>query len=417
MENMDITFATYNDFLTGYQTYEMDKCNKCKGLREILDDDVTVRIEKRTLHFSNLFVLYCKKCGDKFLPQYSKQMIDGIYKEMVKQGCFIGEYTPKNFQKKFEYCQTADYKYDHKDYYNIPGLSYDEEHSIEGFLTPVYFDRKALIYFISVPDYDVDIFSETYGHIGKKDPTGIYVYDWDVPFGFNSNGKLVFWLGDLNYMDEQSQAILKGFNLDSDHLIIDSEFYQAQMNCIFSNPIKEKQILMNKDGFISNVKNKYRIDLTHLDEECSAHAKNIKRPLVFTEQSVSGVINAFDKVLVEGFSIKQLRILYETLYPENERDAKYKDWQSIRLIKELLLKFCEDIEDTIDVETLISPLYILHDYRIYLDHLLSMDKQESTKEHIVTTLGVQSFDEQETIYLEEMDRLNKLFQYLVLLSK
>ncbi|MGC5145432.1 hypothetical protein, partial [Escherichia coli] len=76
-----------------------------------------------------------------------------------------------------------------------------------------------------------------------------------VPFGFNSNGKLVFWLGDLNYMDEQSQAILKGFNLDSDHLIIDPEFYQAQMNCIFSNPIKEKQILMNKDGFISNVKN------------------------------------------------------------------------------------------------------------------------------------------------------------------
>lgn len=417
MENMDITFATYNDFLTEYQTYKMDKCNKCKGFREILDDDVTVRIENRTLHFPNLFVLYCTKCGDKCLPEFSKQMIDGAYQDMVKQGQFVGEFIPKNFQKKFEYCQTADYKYDHKDYYNIPGLSYDEEHSIEGFLTPVYFDRKALIYFISVPDYDVDIFSETYGHVGKKDPTGIYVYDWDVPFGFNSNGKLVFWLGDLNYMDEQSQAILKGFNLDSDHLIIDSEFYQAQMNCIFSNPIKEKQILMNKDGFISNVKKKYGIDLTHLDEECSAHAKNIKRPLVFTEQSVSGVINAFDKVLVEGFSIKQLRILYETLYPENERGAKYKDWQSIRLIKELLLKFCEDIEDTIDVETLISPLYILHDYRIYLDHLLSMDKQESTKEHIVTTLGVQSFDEQEKIYSEEIDRLNKLFQYLVLLSK
>ena len=125
---------------------------------------------------------------------------------------------------------------------------------------------------------------------------GIYQYDWSVPFGFNSNGKLVFWLGDLNYMDAQSQAILKGFNVDSDHLIIDSEFFQAQMNCMFSRPIKEKQILMNKDNFILNVKKKYNIDLTHLEKECSSQTENIGRPLVFTEQSISGVINAFDNL-------------------------------------------------------------------------------------------------------------------------
>ena len=135
------------------------------------------------------------------------------------------------------------------------------------------------------------------------------------------------------------------------------------------------------------------------------------------QASVSGVINAFDKVLVEGFNVGRLRELYEALYSENERDAQYGKWQSIRLIKEILLKFCNGIGNTIDVEKLISPLYILHDYRIYFDHLLSMDKQESTKAHIVETLGVQNFSEQEAIYLEEIDRLNKLFQYLVLLSK
>ncbi len=246
---------------------------------------------------------------------------------------------------------------------------------------------------------------------------GIYQYDWSVPFGFNSNGKLVFWLGDLNYMDAQSQAILKGFNVDSDHLIIDSEFFQDQMNCMFSRPIKEKQILMNKDNFILNVKKKYNIDLTHLEKECSSQTENIGRPLVFTEQSISGVINAFDKVLVEGFDVGQLRELYKTLYTESERDAQYERWQSIRLIKEILLKWCEKLEDTIDVETLVSPLYILHDYRIYLDHLLSEEKQENTKMHIVETLGVQNFEEQEAIYFEEIERLDKLFQYLVLLSK
>ena len=414
---MEFIFDTYNDFLIEYKKYKLDRCNKCRGVRELIDDDVTVTIENRTLHFPKLLVLCCKKCGDKCLPEYSKQMIDGAYKSMKEQEQFIGEFRLKNYIKKFEYCQEIDYKYDHKDYYNIPGLCFDEEHSVEGFLTPVFFDRKALIYFISVPDFDVDIFSETYGHIGKKDPEGVYVYDWDVPFGFNSNGKLVFWLGDLNYMDTQSQAILKGFNVDSDHLIVDSEFFQAQMNCIFSKPIKEKQILMNKERFISNIQEKYNIDLAHLDEECSEHVKNIKRPLVFTEQSVSSVINSFDKVLVEGFNVRELRILYETLYPESERNIQYKNWQSIRLIKEILLKFCDEIEETIDVETLISPLYILHDYRIYFDHLLSKDKQKSTKLHIVETLGVQNFEEQEAIYTEEIDRLNKLFQYLVLLSK
>jgi hypothetical protein len=137
-------------------------------------------------------------------------------------------------------------------------------------------------------------------------------------------------------MDTQSQAILKGFNVDSDHLIVDSEFFQAQMNCTFSKPIIEKQILMNKDSFISNIKKKYNIDLAHLDEECSEHAKNIKRPLVFTEQSVSGVINAFDKVLVEGFNVGRLRELYEALYSENERDAQYGSGSQFVLSK----KYC-----------------------------------------------------------------------------
>jgi len=64
-----------------------------------------------------------------------------------------------------------------------------------------------------------------------------------------------------------------------------------------------------------------------------------------------------------------------------------------------------------------SPLYILHDYRILLDHLLSADKISDTKQHIVATLGVQSFNDQESIYNEEIKRLNTLFNYLGVLSK
>lgn len=119
---MDIRFNTYNDFLTEYQTYKLDKCSKCKGVRELIDDDVTVIIENRTLHFPELLILCCNKCGDKCLPEYSKQMIDGAYKSMIEQEQYVGEFVSKSYKKKFEYCQETDYKYDHKDYYNIPGL-------------------------------------------------------------------------------------------------------------------------------------------------------------------------------------------------------------------------------------------------------------------------------------------------------
>jgi len=89
---MDIRFSTYNDFLTEYQTYKLDKCSNCEGMRELIDDDVTVVIENRTLHFPELLVLCCNKCGDKCLPEYSKQIIDGAYKSMIEQEQFVGEF-------------------------------------------------------------------------------------------------------------------------------------------------------------------------------------------------------------------------------------------------------------------------------------------------------------------------------------
>lgn len=409
-------YTTYKEFVSEYKKYECAQCDECGGFRELIDTDVVCEIEHRMLHFPSLFVLRCKCCGKECFPEHSKQMINGAYQSMLPENQCIGEFVSRGYKKRFQYCKEQNYQYDHRDYYNIPGLCYDEDHSVEGFLTPVYFDRKALIYFISSPEYEVEIFSETYGRIAKKDVSGAYLYDWYIPFGFNSNGLLIMWLGDINNMDFQSKMILKAFNINSDHLIIDSEFYQAQMNCVFSEPIKETQILRNKDAFIENIKNKFGVDLSHLVEECKVHAAKVQRPIVFTEQSVSDVINAFDKILIEGFNVSQLIALYEILYAEAEREKHYKKWKSIKLIKAILTKLCAAIPN-IDIEKLISPLYILHDYRIYLDHLLSGDKQEDTKNHIVSTLGVPDFEHQEEIYGEEIERLNTLFQHLVILSK
>jgi len=413
---MEFAFASYDDFLAEYKTYRLDECKKCNGICELIENDITCIIENIKLHFVPLLVLRCKKCGAIFLPEHSKQMIDGAYKTAVKENQIIGEFHPTGYKKKFDYCKDIDFDYDHRDFYNIPGLCYDEEHSVEGFLTPVYFEKEALVYFLALPEYEVMIFSESYGYFAKKNSSGMYQYDWNVPFGFNTNAKLVMWLGDISYMDDKTRAILKPFNVPSDHLLIDSEFYRAQMKCIFSEPIIEKRILLNKKAFTDNINNKYSIDLSHLTDECQEHEKKVKRPVVFSETSVSEVINAYDKILIEGFNVAKLKELYEILYTSDERNKKYNSWQSIKLIEAVLSKLAISMQN-IDVSSVMSPLYILHDYRILLDHLLPTDKITETKNHITITLGVQNFGEQESIYHEEIQRLNTLFNYLALLSK
>lgn len=71
---MDIRFSTYNDFLTEYQTYKLDKCSNCEGVRELIDDDVTVVIENRTLHFPELLVLCCNKCEINVCPNIPNKL-------------------------------------------------------------------------------------------------------------------------------------------------------------------------------------------------------------------------------------------------------------------------------------------------------------------------------------------------------
>ncbi|PYG84291.1 hypothetical protein LY28_03686 [Ruminiclostridium sufflavum DSM 19573] len=411
-----IHYLSESDFKKSLDKYCLDKCSKCGGILEVSMEHITVNVVGKTMDIEEIPMLKCKKCGVTYYSYYAQEILYGMYNELKRRGDLGVKSKPNGYRKMYDYAASKGFVYDHRDYESIPGLRFDDEHSKEGFLTPVFFDRKALLYFIADPEYIVDIFSETYGHIGKKDSEGIYPYEWDVPFGFNTNGKLVFWLGDIDTMDDMSQGIFRNFNIASDHLLIDSEFYQAQMNCIFSEPIKEKQIISNMKIFVNNIHNKYGIELSHLVNECKIQEINIKRPIVFNEQSVSGIVNAFDKILVEGISVVGLKSLYETLYGE-KRKLGYEKWQSIRLIKEILKQLGSGVQEMPDIEKMISPLYILHDYRIYLDHLLSENEQEKTRLHISETMGAEKFSEQEKIYYELIRRLDVLYQYLVLLSK
>lgn len=166
---------------------------------------------------------------------------------------------------RYNYAEKADFLYDSRDL-NIPGcdVDLDPTHD-EGFSLPVYFDCKVLNIFLADDEYELDFFSESYGDIAKFGTDG-WAYEWKIPFGINHNDRVVIFLGDLDQIDdERSIHFLKAYNVHSDHYLVDTELYQAQMNCIFSEPIKEQRILLLRNGFYNIILKQFGIDLQHLE--------------------------------------------------------------------------------------------------------------------------------------------------------
>lgn len=411
---MDRYFNSEEDFFQFLsQPFQFDKCGTCNGVVEVSIESINLYVCGRVLEFEDLPLLKCKHCGNLYLTQYAKKIIGGCYRQLKERNQNMVKSRYNGYRIKYNYCVEADFLYDHRDYESIPGLFIDYEHSTPGFLQPVYFKREALIAFVANPIYDVDIFSETYGKIAKFNNTNsVYKYEWIVPIGFNTNGRLVIWLGDIDTMDRTSQLLLKAYNIESDHLLIDSEFYKAQMNCIFSQPSIEKQIIQSKNRFITNIKKKYNIDLEHLNDQNREIENNLQRPVGYGTLELFQVINAFRRHLIEGIDVNGLRSLYELLYSASERTSGYEDFGTIKLTDKILTKLDPSASKT----NIIGPLYVLNDYRTILDHSIGSG-EEDLKQNIIDTLGVESFQNQEDIYLKEIEGLRRLYQLLALLTE
>lgn len=380
----------------------MHTCHKCGMPMELTLTPVLVKISEIKLDFQDIHILKCIECHFCCLPEYTKEIIGGSYQATVERGEKMGIFLRKGYRKKFDYCVEQDFLYDHNDYYNIPGLCYDEEHSVEGFLTPVYFNKKVLLYFMQDPDYKVNLRAETYGEFRLKN-------EWSIPFGINRNGKVVFWLGDLNYLDNMTLSIMKPHNVESDHQLISSEFYTGQMCCIWSQPNREVQICDQKNELFDALNQMYGISLFHLEKEIKQQREQYVKPVIITEKTIDPTINMLHKVLIEGVNMPAFRELY--LKIEDTPDKKYKDWGSIKFYEALLKNIIISDEDIRDI---IAPLYLLNDFRQYYNHLLSERAKEGNRQNIIQSLGIMSFDNMQDIYNELLKRLGILFEYLIL---
>ena len=146
--------------------------------------------------------------------------------------------------------------YDPDDYRNIPGL---ERPFNVGFLTPVFFNCNVLLKYDTAPGYRVRFASTTYGEIVPDDGNSIC-------FGINRHGKVVMWLGDIAALPEPEQYYLRSENVKSDHCI-GSEFYDGQIECIFTKPTEEDRLFAMRSQFVEACRKRFGKKVAHLDEE------------------------------------------------------------------------------------------------------------------------------------------------------
>lgn len=399
-----LQYKDRDDFLDKNKDFPLHTCKKCNKMNELEIKRADIIISGKKMEFEELVILECQTCGNIQLVLHSIKMILSVFSELEQRGCKGVKLKSKGFREKYDYCTDVNFKYDFRDYEGIPGLSYDMEHSKKGFLTPVYFDKKSLIYFMHDEDYKVDLFSETYGLLQKN---GIA----SIPFGINSNDKAVFWLGDLEYLDLKDRQLLLPHNVESDHKLVCSEFYAAQIGCEWSEPNIERRVFMKKKEVIDAIKNRYHVDISHLNDEVEEKIDTFQKPITFTERSIEWAINTIHKIVIEGISSEEFCKIYEATH--EKLDNGYKGWKSIKHFQELLMSLFP-LKTDCEIRDLISPMYLLNDMRIYYDHLISQSKKDTTKANIVKTLGMSDFDDFKFIYMTINSKMLKLYQVLLL---
>ncbi|WP_235961146.1 YgiT-type zinc finger protein [Savagea serpentis] len=374
----------------------IDTCPKCSKKVELIFNDYKIKIDEYTIEVKDLPQLECANCSHQVLSSKSKQLIMYLYQECKARNQLGVQTTPKKLNKRYGFCERFNFNYDYRDYENIPGLT---GLANDGFLTPVFFKKEALIYFMHHPEYELNLFSESYGVFGYKD-------EFEVPFGLNKNDKLILWLVDLEKLDDSTLKYLEIHNVASDHIIMDTSFYDAQLNVIWSEPIIERQIINLRNKAYDLLTSKHGIDLHHLEGEVIKSLEDIEKPILYNENEIKSVISALHKILIEAVNTKALKTYYESVVDKKEKS--YKEWGSIKYYEFLLTQFSAK-----PVRELIAPLYLLNDLRIIFFHLLSSEREEKLKQNVITTLGLTSFNIKE-IYLRLNERLKELFEELTI---
>lgn len=265
------------------------------------------------------------------------------------------------------------------------------------FLTPVFFDPEVLLrYFYRFNDTEITFYSETYGGISSS--------DFHMAFGINENGKVIAWYGDLKDLPSKEKALFQGHNCASDHKI-DSEFFDAQMNVVYTSPIKEIQLIRSLEEINALCSSRYGFSpfLTKIDIKLlRRHASKYKRTSFGNLDDVKMAVNDWNQSLIESIDKDSIRGFLQ------ERGVSLSSQiGSNKVLERFVIDILGDTNNTI------APMFYLYDLRIWATH---KDAEENFQK-VAISLGKNADVDPNDLYNVLIDKLCVFANTLKMLLK
>lgn len=391
------------------------ECEKCKSYLTLNPKRLELSSDNKKIIFKNVPILECKNCKFIKIPDIIKLILKDIFGteyEYIRSNInsdSINKTNEFDFNKVIrKYCNDSfidnkneiKFLYDRNDYYFLPGLL--RKWNI-GFLAPVFFNIEVLNKYRTLPEYKLDLFSESYGFIEKNGSFKIY-------FGINENNKVIMWLGDILELDIREQYHLKSENIKSDHSI-NSEFYKAQIEVEWSQFSNDRRLLILKNEFSEKIKELYDFDIFQLNNETEKISENVLKILYNTKDEFESLINKLNKILIEGINVKNIQN-----FLINNKIVIKKEIENMRGIKLLKFFLCKKI-GKIDVNKEISPLFILYDLRISQLHLCSAKSYNNMIESALERLDLEKKNNLENYNLIVeilIKKLNRMYEKFII---
>ena len=290
---------------------------------------------------------------------------------------------------------TTTFIFDVSDTNKYPGLTRPWD-GTPPYLTPVFFTKEVLIRYFYDPRYMCQFCSETYGTLSSRSNS------FRIPFGVNPNNKVLIWHGDLMELPAYEQAYLGSENIQSDHNI-DSEFYDAQINAVFTDPIREMDIVQIKFKIqdISSSKfntNIFKTSTKYSFEEIIDKCSRFKRIIFEHEDDLKRFVSEWNELLVEDIDHDSIKALLDN------KGIAYVQGSKGNKILESFIKNILNVNDNI-----IAPFFHLYDLRIWADHSDAQSKYEG----VATQLGLSKNAGNEELYNLLIDNLLSFLKRLL----
>lgn len=358
-------------------------CSKCSKPIELIFEDWDEDLEGMRIMVLNLPLLYCTACDLKYLPERSRLAVARLHFDAWKAGKKQVRSERRKTAESFGFTDVPCI-YDSDDYYYIPGLV--RPHNA-GFLTPVFFEKNVLIKFENSPQYVVSFASKTYGQIYKDTEYGI-------SFGINQHDKVIMWLGDIATLPLNEQYAFRADNVESDHCI-GSEFYDAQIECVFTDPGPEESMIKARSTFHRRAVARFGKPLSHLSEESLELIQKLNPPITFSEREISHIFDVLHKLNTETLNATNLAALIADRGETSDKLGNLKKLQKL-----LQLEFPKE-----PISSLVAPFFALYDLRVTYLHIHSEEHRRNRLESINQILALPKTASIRDLYRSLLDNL------------